>query len=269
MKPVYKSFLYLIILTVLDFSLRKGALPLPLPLPKQLSLFLLFFLFAVIALFLTKKFSNSDNLSLTDLGISLAQNNRTDFLKGLGVGIFLWGLVAISQSFTASFSWVFRPEINGYQIAYGLLFVFVADVGTELYYRGYALTQFKNHWGAIAAITFMVLFSGFRSFSFEAEGELLFYMMIIPALHTIFFSLIYFKTKRMGAAIGIHTGANFITNSIFDLRPTQANAAIPEGMLEPTIDITTVSLTSLHGPYVLMAILFSLAIYFWFKPSEI
>ena len=33
----------------------------------------------------------------------------------------------------------------------------------------------------------------------------------------------------MGAALGIHTGANFVTISIFDLRTEQVDQAIPSG----------------------------------------
>ena len=109
----------------------------------------------------------------------------------------------------------------------------------------------------------MVLFVGMKSFSFDMEGELLFYAMMIPALHTIFFSIIYFKTKRLGASLGIHTGANFITISIFDLRIEQPGQAIPSGIFQPSVELETLSLTALQLPWVVMALFFSVAVYIW------
>ena len=109
----------------------------------------------------------------------------------------------------------------------------------------------------------MVFIVGLKSISFDLPGELLFYSILIPALHTVFFSIIYFKTKRLGGALGVHTGANLVTISIFDLRIEQPSQAIPSGIFQSDADLETLSLTALQLPYVLMAIAFSIAVYFW------
>ncbi len=107
------------------------------------------------------------------------------------------------------------------------------------------------------------IFVGFKSYSFDVEGELLFYTIMIPALHTIFFSIIYFKTKRLGAALGVHTGANFVTISIFDLRVGHPNQAIPSGVFQSNTALEDLSLTALQLPWVIIALVFSIGVYFW------
>lgn len=265
MKPFLKAILFLAILTALDFLLRKGLVGfyLPFQLPAGLNILLLFTLFAVCSWLATKWFAKSDGESLNDLGISLNPQNRLEFLYGFLVGVGLWAIVSIAQSLTAGFTWEVRPDANLYNLLYGLLFIFIADLGTELFTRGYPLTRLKDSVGEMAAIAIMVFIVGLKSFSTEVEGELLFYSILIPALHTVFFSIIYFKTKRLGAALGVHTGANFVTISIFDLRVEQAGQAIPSGIFQPAAELETLSLTAIQLPWILMVIGFSVLVYVW------
>ena len=265
MKPYLKAIIFLAVLTFLDFLLRKGLLAffIPFTLPQNLTILFLFTLFAVCSWFVTRWFCGWDKIDLLDLGISFDTRNRRDFLYGFLIGFGIWAIVSVVQSASAGFSWILRPDITLFNIIYGLIFIFIADLGTELYTRGYPLTRFMDSFGAKIAIIIMVLFVGLKSFSFDLQGELLFYTMVIPALHTIFFSIIYFKTKRLGAALGVHTGANFVTISIFDLRIEQPNQAIPAGIFQPNIELKTLSLTALQLPWVFAAILFSVVVYFW------
>ncbi len=268
---LFRTIFFLLILLILDIALRKGLLLhfLPFPFPQQFSGLFFYLVFALIALYLTRKFGQKDGMSLRDLGISFAAENRKDFGWGMLWGIGLWGILSLVQGFTAGFSWIIRPDFSLFGVVYGLIFIFIADLGTELYYRGYPLTTLKNGFGHKLAIVFMVLFVGLISYSPGAEGELLMYVMLIPALHTLFFSIIYFKTGRLGAALGIHTGANFVTISVFDLRPGQASQSIPSGIFQPNTDIHGLSLTALQLPWVILAILFSAAVYFWWKGSTV
>jgi membrane protease YdiL (CAAX protease family) len=219
--------------------------------------------------FVTKWFCRSDNINLSDLGISLDTENRHEFLYGFVIGVGLWALLSFIQSLTAGFSWELRPNINYLNILYGLIFIFIADLGTELFTRGYPLTKFRESFGAMAAIIIMVLFVGLKSFSFGLDSELLFYSIIIPALHTVFFSIIYFKTKRLGAALGVHTGANFVTICIFDLRLEQPGQVIPSGVFQPNIDLESTTASALHLLWVLMAIAFSIVVYYWWIKKEL
>ena len=270
MKPQVKAFLFLVIITVLDFLFRKGLLSIliPFPLSQQYSIGFLFVLFAISALLVTKWFCNKDGSSLNDLGISLSKPNRFDFIYGFLVGVVLWAIVCWIQSAVAGFSWELRPDFNYMSLLYGLLFIFIADLGTELYTRGYPLTRLKDSFGSISAIVIMVFFVGCKSISFDQSGPLLFYAILIPVLHTIFFSIIYFKTKRLGPALGVHTGANFITISIFDLRLEQPGQAIPAGLFQSNTGIEGLSMHALQLPYVIMAIAFSVAVYLWWMHSE-
>jgi len=264
-KPYIKAIFFLIILTIADFLLRKGFVAsfIPFKLESNFLILFLFVLFAIFGWLVTTWFSKSDKISLGDIGISFNTKNRFEFLYGFFIGFCLWGIVSITQALLANFSWELRSDINYFNIVYGLIFIFIADLGTELYVRGYALTRFKDSFGYTLAIIIMVFFVGLSSYSPNLQGELLFYAMLIPALHTIFFSIIYFKTKRLGAALGVHTGANFVTISIFDLRVAQPNQAIPPGILQPNVELETLSLTALQLPWVFMAIIFSVAAYFW------
>lgn len=270
MKAYLKAIVFLVLLTILDFLLRKGLLAfyIPFTLPLNLNVLLLFTLFAVLSWFITIQFCRSDKINLQNLGISFNNKNRIEFLSGFLIGLVLWGIVSIVQSYIAGFSWVVRPDIKLFNILYGLLFIFIADLGTELYYRGYPLSKFKDSFGSKTAIIIMVFFVGIKSYSFDLQGELLFYSMLIPALHTVFFSIIYLKTKRLGAALGVHTGANFVTISIFDLRVEQPFQAIPSGIFQANVDLETLSLTALQLPWLLMAILFSLVTFFWWTKKE-
>ncbi|MBX2822764.1 MAG: CPBP family intramembrane metalloprotease [Rhodothermaceae bacterium] len=265
MKPFLKAIFFLAILTILDFLLRKGfiAVFLPFSFPHEVTFLFMFSLFTLCSWLITKQFCKRDGISMHDLGISLNARNRFDFMWGFLIGVLLWAIVSIVQSVSAGFSWVLRPDVNLFNIIYGLVFIFIADLGTELYTRGYPLTRFKDSFGAISAIIIMVFFVGLKSFSFEAQGELLMYIILIPALHTVFFSIIYFKTKRLGAAVGVHTGANFVTISIFDLRVEQSGQPIPAGIFQSSVELESLSLTALQLPYVIIALLFSVAVYVW------
>ncbi len=267
MRPFVKAIYFLVILTILDFIFRKGfiAIIFPFQLPHNLTFLFLFSLFAISSWYVTKWFCQKDKITLNDLGISCDSSNRFEFVYGFFVGFALWAIVSVIQSITADFSWELRPNISILNIAYGLLFIFIADLGTELFTRGYPLQRLKDSFGANIAIIIMVFYVGLKSYSFEVSGELLVYSMLIPALHTIFFSIVYFKTKRLGAALGIHTGANFVTISVFDLRLEQPNQAIPSGIFQPNVDLETLSLSALQLPWIFIALLFSVATYFWWK----
>ncbi|MDW3648888.1 MAG: CPBP family intramembrane glutamic endopeptidase [Bacteroidia bacterium] len=271
MKPYIKAILFLLLLTLLDFLLRQGFvfLIIPLPLPENLSSILVYSLFAVAAWFITQWFCKRDKIELGDLGISFDSKNRSDFYIGFLIGVGLWAIVSLIQAYTAGFSWELRPEISLFNVLYGLVFIFIADLGTELFTRGYPLTRFKDSFGAIPAIIIMTVFVGLKSYSPNMERELLLYAILIPALHTIFFSIIYFKTKRLGAAVGVHTGANFITISIFDLRVEQANQAIPAGIFQANTELESLSLVAIQLPWVFMAALFSIVVYFWWAKEKV
>tara|TARA_R110002153_G_scaffold27967_1_gene86788 strand:+ start:77 stop:910 length:834 start_codon:yes stop_codon:yes gene_type:complete len=267
MKPYLKAIFFLALLTILDLLFRKGYIGfiLPFQLPQNFTVLLLFTLFTVCSWLATRGFCKRDEIEINDLGISFSARNRGEFFYGFLVGVGLWAIVSLIQSISAGFSWILRPDISLYNILYGLVFIFIADLGTELYTRGYPLTRFKDNFGANTAIIIMVFFVSLKSFSVGVERELLFYTILIPALHTVFFSIIYFKTKRLGASLGIHTGANFVTISIFDLRVEQANQAIPSGVFQPNVDLETLSLTALQLPWVFMAIIFIVTVYFWWS----
>jgi membrane protease YdiL (CAAX protease family) len=267
MKPYVKAIIFLILLIILDFLFRKGffAFIIPVPVLPNIIMFFLFLLFAICSWLVTRWFCRSDNIGLNDIGVSWSKANRFEFFIGFIVGAGLWALVSLVQAFTADFSWNLRADPTLFNLLYGLIFIFIADLGTELFYRGYPLTKFKDSFGYTMAIVIMVLFVGLKSFSFEVEGELLLYSMIIPALHTLFFSIIYFKTKRIGACLGIHTGANFITISVFDLRIEQPHQAIPAGIFEPSIDVNSLSLTALQLPWIIVATVLSAAVYYWWR----
>lgn len=270
MKSIVKPIVFLGLLTILDLILRKGFFPffIPIPIPQNYIVLLFFILFAILSLFITKRFSEKAHINLKTLGISLDVKNRLEFYIGFVIGIGLWALVSMIQSYSADFSWVLRSDISLFNIIYGLVFIFIADLGTELFTRGYALSQFKNKLGEVNAIMIMVLFVGLKSFSFQVQGELLLYTILIPALHTVFFSLIYFKTKRIGASLGLHTGANFVTICIFDLREVQTGQAIPSGIFQSNVELGNLSLNALQWPWIIMAILLSLGIYFWRRKSK-
>ena len=265
MKPYIKALLFLAVVTLLELVFRKGIVPLPIPLSKEFAVLILFTLFAILTWLITKRFAKSDQITLEDLGITTDANNRRDFILGLFIGIGIWGLVSLIQSFTAGFEWTLRTDISMFNLLFGLVFIFIADLGTELYTRGYPLTRFKDSFGANTAIVIMVLFVSLKIVSFNHQGELLMYIILIPAIHTIFFSIIYFRTKRLGASLGIHTGANFVTNSIFDLRESPDSQVIPSGIFESNVPLEELSLTALQIPYVVVALLFSLLCYIWWK----
>lgn len=266
-RSIIKVVAFLLILTILDFALRKGFLGIliPIPMPSSYIMLLFYSVFALLAWYMTKWFGKGDQLSLSDLGISFNHKNRLEFFYGLVTGILLWGLVSLVQSVLAGFSWTIRPDLCLLNVVYGLLFVFIADLGTELFTRGYPLTKLRDSFGANMAIVIMVFVVGLKSFSLNVQGELLLYTILIPALHTVFFSIIYFKTKRLGGALGVHTGANFVSISIFDLREAQEGQVIPSGIFQADASLETLSLTALQLPWVLMAVVFSMVVWFWWK----
>ncbi len=265
MKPYVKAFIFLGILTILDLFFRKGLVGhfLPFRLPANLNILLLFTVFAICAWYISGWYIRAEQKQLSDLGISWDQKNRKDFLIGLLIGAALWSIVSLSQAYFAGFSWELRPSLALFNLAYGLFFIFIADLGTELFTRGYPLTKLKESFGAKIAIAVMVLFVSLKSYSPGAEGALLLYSILIPALHTIFFSIIYFKTGRLGASLGVHTGANFATISIFDLRTEQIGQAIPAGLFQANVEVESLSIHCLQAPWMVMAILFSITTYYW------
>ncbi|PCE66323.1 CPBP family glutamic-type intramembrane protease [Sediminicola luteus] len=267
MKPLLRPLVFLIVLWVLDIVLRKGFILffLPFTLPGNLNHLLFFTLFAWVSWYLSKRMAAQAGNTMTTLGVSFNRKNNMEFYSGLLIGILLWGMVALIQGEIAGFSWVLRPESGAFNLLYGLLFIFIADLGTELFTRPYPLTQLESNYGIWFAMVFMVAFVALKSISFEVSGQLLFFSILIPALHTVFFSFIYFKTKRIGGALGLHTGANFVTISVFDLRETQTNQPIPSGLFQSDSALDGLSMVALQMPYVLMAVLLSVATYWWWR----
>ena len=268
MKSLKKVLFFLVLLTLCDLLLRKGfiAFFLPFQLPYNLNVLLVYTLFALAACWLTKRFAHSDKVTLSDLGIDLNRANQSDFIIGFFVGVILWGVVAMCQAYSAGFSWVLRPDVSMLSMLYGLLFIFIADLGTELYTRGYPLSKLESGIGAKAAIVFMLVIEVIKGFAYNPIGDELFvYAVLIPCLHIVFFSIIYFKTKRLGASLGIHTGANFITISVFDLREIQEGQAIPPGLFQANTALENLSIPALQIPWVGMAMLFSIAVYLWWN----
>ncbi len=204
-----------------------------------------------------------DQIKMNELGISFGRTNHSQFIYGFWIGSALWAIVAITQSYIAGFTWELRSHISVFNILYGPVFIFVADLGTELFTRGYPLKKLENGLGAHAVILIMVLFVSLKTYLFNANDELLFYRILIPALHTIFFSIIYFKTRKLGAALGVHTGANFATISIIDLRVEQSMQAILSGVFQSNVDLEMLSISSLQLPYVIMATALCLVTHIW------
>lgn len=271
MRPSIKAIAFLLLLTILDFLLRQGFIFqfLPIPLPQQLTMLVVYGLFAAAGWFITKSFCRREAKDLNDLGISFNRQNRRDFYVGFLLGVGIWAIVSFIQAFAAGFSWELRPEISLFNVLYGLIFIFLADLGTELYTRGYPLTRFEDSFGSIWAIIIMTLFVGLKTFLFQPESDLLLYVILIPVLHTLFFSIIYFKTRRLGAAVGVHTGANFITISIFDLRPGQSGQLIPSGIFQPDTSLESLSVNALQLPWVFAAIAFSILVYVWWAKEKL
>ena len=198
----------------------------------------------------------------------MSKPNQFDFLIGFLVGVVLWGIVSLSQSYFAGFSWVLRPDFNAITLIHGLVFIFIADLGTELYTRGYPLIKLEEGFGAKMAIAIMVFFEIFKSFAYSPGGDLFYYAIIIPVLHIVFFSIIYFKTRRLGASLGVHTGANLVSISIFDLREEQSGQIIPSGIFQADAELENLSIHALQIPWVVMATLFIVATYIWWVKKE-
>ena len=113
------------------------------------------------------------------------------------------------------------------------------------------------------AVLILTIFEVLKSLVFNWGSAFLFYVVIIPVLHVAFFSVIYLATGRLGASLGIHVGANFITISIFDLRIEQPNQAIPAGLFEAQTELEELSMHALQIPWVIMASLFCIVTYVW------
>lgn len=77
----------------------------------------------------------------------------------------------------------------------------------------------------------------------------------------LFLALFTSKTVRVEASVGVHTGANFITISIFDLCLEQSGQVIPAGILQPNRGLETLSIDALQLPWVVMAVLCSVVTY--------
>lgn len=267
MKPIIKPLAFIGLLTLLDFLFRKGLVAyfLPFHLPYNLNGLLLFSTFALAAWWVTKMFILPEKLTLSQIGISTNADNRKDFLLGLCLGIFLWGVVSLSQAYFAGFSWELRPNVSMLSVCYGLLFIFIADLGTELFMRPYPIKALSKAYSHKTIIGIMALIELIKSTLFNLDSDLLVYAVFIPVLHVVFFSIIYLATKRIGAGLGIHTGANFITISIFDLRTAQPNQLIPAGVFQSNMALENLSMHALQVPWLVMAALFSMASYFWWQ----
>lgn len=271
MKPYLNALAFLLLAWILEFLFRMGLLLhiFPLELSGEIGGFSMFACFTVLLLLLTHFMAKKDASSLSQLGINFKRRNRLDFLWGCIAGIVLWAVVSQVQAYSAGFTWEIRPSFQPVNLLLGFFFIFIADLGTELFYRGYPLTELDKSWGAPISIGVMVAFVGLKSFSPNLELDLQLYTMIIPALHTIFFSIIYLKTKRIGGALGLHTGANFVTISLFDLRHDNDAQFIPSGWLQPDTTLDDLSLNALQWPWIAMPILLSIFLLFFFSNKKL
>lgn len=265
----YKAILFLLLLWLFDVLFRAGFIGflLPIPIQGKIGGLMMYSLFVGVAWGATRFFCRWDQVPFATLGISLGRDNQREFWVGLLVGITFWAIISYIQSWTSGFSWTIQEDVLISNLGFGLLFIFVADLGTELFTRGYPLMRLTKAYGPTSAILLLSLFVGLKSFSPNLTGELLFYTILIPVLHTVFFSIIYLKTGRLGGALGVHTGANFVSICIFDLDGEQAGELIPHGFIQPETAIEELSMNALQIPYVVGAVLFSALVYFWWPGS--
>lgn len=265
-KHPYKAILFLFLLWLFDVLFRAGLIGhlFSIPIQGKMGGLIMYTLFAGMAWGATRLFCRWDQIRFADLGISLGRNNRREFWFGLLVGIIFWAIISYFQGLISGFSWTIQEDILIPNLLFGLLFIFVADLGTELFMRGYPMIRFREAYGPPVAIFLLSLFVGLKSLSPNLSGELLGYAILIPVLHNVFFSIIYLRTKRLGGSLGVHIGANFVSICIFDLDGEQAGELIPHGFIQPDRAIEELSMHTLQLPYVIGAVIFSvLVFYFW------
>lgn len=137
MKPFLKAFFFLLVVWIFDLLLRMGLILhfIPFQLPSNFTLLVLFLLFVLVSYFITRWFCKKDHIKTKDLGTNYDLKNRLDFLYGFIIGFVLWAVVSLLQLWMAGFSWELRTNISFYHIIYGLIFIFIADLGTELFTR--------------------------------------------------------------------------------------------------------------------------------------
>ncbi len=255
------AIVFLLLMAGLSWLMRTGGVLMFLPaLPQPYTLYALYGLFAVAALLITAWFCKRDGLSLRQLGIGVDRNNRRDFVWGLLIAIALWGAMALVMTVTAGIRWQWHPEFLFPNLIIGLVFIFVADLGTEVAYRGYGLTRLSQGIGPWPAILCIAVFVGLQAYSPGRQESMQVYAMLIPALHAVFFALLYLYTGRLGASVGLHTGGNLASISLFDFDGNVPGQLIPAGVFQPGETVMTNSAHAIQLPFVITALLIILAL---------
>lgn len=185
-------------------------------------------LVAVLALaastwWLTLRFLRADRMSLSDLGLGVADGRLAKLGIGFLAGSLLTGLwIGIVSVFTNAM-WHTNPAFRPMVFVTTCAFNFFNNVGEELVYRGYAFVRIAERYGAY--VTVVATSTLFALLHLQAGIPLL---SVIAGVLTsgLVFGAIFARWRSVPLALGFHVATNIVQDAS-GLRASAASLFIP------------------------------------------
>ena len=189
----------------------------------------------------------SEGASMGALGLALDSRRLREFACGVAITAILFTAAALARAAWIGAPWQFQGRAGILGALAGLPVAFLLMAGEELVFRGYGFRQLIAATGArmavvMSAIAFGVYHLAQTGFGMWGIGA--FWVVALPALGGLVFSLAFIRTGGMAMPLGLHLGGNWIQASV--LRLGEAPHGAPAALF--TAPLTTAQAHELWSP---------------------
>ena len=188
-----------------------------------------------------------DGASMGALGLALDSRRLREFACGVAITAILFTAAALARAAWIGAPWQFQGRAGILGALAGLPVAFLLMAGEELVFRGYGFRQLIAATGArmavvMSAVAFGVYHLAQTGFGMWGIGA--FWVVALPALGGLVFSLAFIRTGGMAMPLGLHLGGNWIQASV--LRLGEAPHGAPAALF--TAPLTTAQAHELWSP---------------------
>jgi len=162
-------------------------------------------------------------MSVSDLGLSTADNRAANLCVGFLGGTALTGLWLIIVTVSTGARWHVNPAFSGVALIGVCAFNFFNNVGEELVYRGYAFVRLAQRFGPY--ITVIATSSLFALLHFQAGVP---WLSVVAGVFTsgLVFAAIFARWRGVPLALGFHVATNIVQDAS-GLRASAASLFAP------------------------------------------
>ncbi len=189
----------------------------------------------------------SEGQPMAALGLAFDSRRVREFACGFAITSVLFAAAALGRAAWIGAAWQFDGRASIVGALGGLPAAFLLMAGEEFVFRGYGFRQLIAAVGTrtalfISAVAFGVYHLAQTGFGMWGIGA--FWVVALPALGGLVFSLAFIRTGGMAMPLGLHLGGNWIQASV--LRLGEAPHGAPAALF--TAPLTTAQAYELWSP---------------------